>query len=325
MTRKTLLFLVFLVALGFLSVYPESRSEKKTAKISVPEILPLKLRYKVGETLYYRLVRNNSNFKMDGTKSGEMKVITYFTRTRLQDDSEGKAQEKFVWKRFQFGQTMGLHPLKMVEFNPARNFSLVYSVNEELAISKFDFSPLPRTMDGFFFMILTWDAVTFDAAVRPTKSLLIPDEARIGAEFRPTREPHDFVFEFPPLVTDCKYTFSGKDRVKILGVTTVDDIPCAIIEFAESENRVEMNLHLKPIEFKIRGFEHFWGKTYVSLDDGRVVRGELVGPVAMIQDIQGPGPAKTEHSEFLVIGYLEMNLLSEKEFQAELKTSPEEK
>jgi hypothetical protein len=247
-----------------------------------------------------------------------MKVLTYFTRTRLKDDSQGKVQEKFTWKSFKFGQTVGPGPLKMVEFKPAENFSLVYSVNEEEAISKFDFSSLPKTMDGFMFMILTWDAVTFDASVRPTKSLPIPDEARIGTEFREAREPHDFVFEFPPLVTDSKYTFSGKSWVKILGLTTVRNIPCAIIEFAESENRVEMNLHLRPVEFKSHGFEHFWGKTYLSLEDGRVVRGELVGPVAMMQDIQRPGLEKPERTELLIMGYLEMDLLSGEEFQTEL-------
>jgi len=270
------------------------------------------------------MVRENINFKMDGTKFGEMKVVTYFTRTRLKDDSEGRVQEKFTWKSFRFGQTWTAQPLKMTEFKPADNFSLVYSVNEDMAISKFDFSSLPRTMDGFMFMILTWDAVTFDASVRPTQTLHIPDEARIGTEFKESREPHDFVFEFPPLVTDSKYTFSGKSWVKIAGLTTVRNIPCAIIEFAESENRVEMNMHLKPMEFKNHGFEHFWGKTYLSLEDGRTVRGELVGPVVMIQDIQAAGPGIPEHMELFIIGHLEMDLLSEEEFEAELDKVREE-
>jgi len=301
----------------FLNVWG-SGLEKRPSKISVPEVLPLKLRYKVGETLHYRLIRDNINFKMDGTKSGEMKVVTYFTRTRLKDDSEGKVQERFTWKSFRFGQAWADQTLKMNEFKPAENFSLVYSLNEDMAISKFDFSSLPKTMEGFMFMILTWDAVTFDASVRPTETLRIPDEARIGAEFREDREPHDFVFEFPPLVTDSKYTFSGKSWVRIAGLTSVRNIPCAVIEFGQSENRVEMNLQLKPMELKNRGFEHFWGKTYLSLEDGRVVRGELVGPLVMIQDIQSPGPGIPEHMELFVIGYLEMDLLSEEEFEAAL-------
>ncbi len=325
MTKRVFYLIAILAGLGLFSIAPGSGSEKGPSKISVPEKLPLKLRYKAGETLYYRLVRENFNFKMDGTKSGEMKVVTYFTRTRLKDDIEGKVQERFTWKSFRFGQTWTAQPLKMNEFKPAEDFSLVYSVNEDMAISKFDFSSLPRTMDGFMFMILTWDAVTFDASVRPTETLTIPDEARIGAEFRESREPHDFVFEFPPLVTDSKYTFSGKSWVKIAGLTTVRNVPCAIIEFAQSENRVEMNLHLKPLEIKTRGFEHFWGKTYLSLEDGRVVRGELVGPVVMIEDMQRTGPETPEHIELLVMGYLEMDLLSKENFQAELDRAGEEK
>jgi hypothetical protein len=323
MTRRTFLVLVFLLAVGARAVCPGSEPAQKAAKISVPETLPLKLRYKVGETLYYRLARQNNNFKIDGTNAGEMRAVAYFSRTRLEDGSDGNVREKFTWKRFEFGQGVGPTPLKMSEFRPAENFSLVYSVNEEEAISKFDFSSLPRTLEGFMFMILSWDAVTFDAAVRPTRSLRIPEEARVGAEFREKREPRDFVFEFPPLVTDSKYTFSGKSWVRILGLTTVRDIPCAIVEFAESENRVEMNLHLRSVEIKSRGFEHFWGKTYLSLEDGRVVKGELVGPISMIQDIQMPGREHPDHAELLIIGYLEMDLLSEEEFNAELKRTTE--
>jgi hypothetical protein len=319
MTKRSFLPVVLFLAVAAWAVCPGSEPAQKTAKIFVPETLPLKLRYKVGETLHYRLARQNNNFKIDGTNAGEMRAVAYFSRTRLEDSSDGKVREKFTWKRFEFGQSMGPTPLKLSEFKPGADFSLVYSVSEEEAISKFDFSSLPRTLEGFMFMILSWDAVTFDAAVRPTKNLRVPEEARIGAEFRETREPHDFVFEFPPLVTDSKYTFSGKSWVRILGLTAVHDIPCAIVEFAESENRVEMNLHLQSVEIKSRGFEHFWGKTYVSLEDGRVVKGELVGPVTMVQDIQMPGRKQPDHAELLIIGYLEMDLLSEEEFNAGLK------
>ena len=319
-----LLPLLLISCLALFSLGGSGRSsEKKPEKISVPEILPLKLRYKVGETLYYRLVRQNYNFKLDGTKSGEMRAVTYFTRTRLDDDSQGRVNEKFVWKSFFMGQSMTPSPLKMSEFKEAENFTLLYSVNDAKAIQKLDFSSLPRTLSGFFFMILAWDAVTFDGATRPTQYLSIPEEAKIGTEFIDTQGPDDLVFSFPPLVTDSKYTFSGKNWVKLTGASLVKKIPCAIIEFANLENRVEINLHLKPMEIKTQGFEHFWGKTYLSLEDGRIVRGELVGPVALIQEIKMPGQEKAEHSELLAVGYLEMDLLSEEEFHSELRKTKE--
>jgi hypothetical protein len=317
--KNGFLFLILFVGVLVLYNFLSSESNIEEEKISVPEVLPLKLRYKVGETLYYCLVRENFNFKLDGRKSGGMKAVAYFTRTRLDDDNQGRVNEKFSWKGFWFGQTMTPGPVKMKEFEAGENFSIIHSVNDDEALSKYDFSSLPRTMDGFFFMILTWDAVTFDGMIRPTKYLPIPDETRVGAEFKETREPHDFVFEYPPLVTDSKYTFSGKSWMKILGVTTVHDIPCVIIEFANLENRVLMNIHLKPMEMRIQGFEHFWGKTYLSLEDGRIIRGELVGPITMIQDLQMPGLEKPEHTEFFTMGYLEMDLLSEEEFKAALK------
>ncbi len=80
-----------------------------------------------------------------------------------------------------------------------------------------------------------------------------------------------------------------------------------------------MNIHLKPIEVRTQGFEHFWAKAYLSLEDGRIVRGELMGPVTLIQDLQMPGQEKPKRMESLTIGYLEMDLLSEEEFKDELK------
>ncbi len=312
-------FFVLLIGVLVLAYSLSSELNIAKEKISVPELLPLKLRYKVGETLYYRLARESFDFKLDGTKSGEMKVVTYFTRTRLENDSQGRVNEKFTWKGFWFGQSLTPEPAKMTEFKASENFTLHHSVNDDEALSKYDFSSLPRTMEGFFFMILTWDAVTFDGMVRPTKYFPIPDKARIGSEFRETRKPPDLVFEYPPLVTDSKYSFSGKSSSKVLGMTVVRNIPCAIIESANLGNRVFMNIHLKPIEVRTQGFEHFWAKAYLSLEDGRIVRGELMGPVTLIQDLQMPGQEKPKRMESLTIGYLEMDLLSEEEFKDELK------
>jgi hypothetical protein len=318
MKKKRLLISVLSIGVLLSSVPWGLARSAEQHRVTLPEVVPLKLRYEVGETLFYRLTRLNNNFRMDGTKSGEMKVVTYFTRTRLPNDAEGRVQEKFVWKRFEFGQSMTAAPAKLAEFKGGEGFSLVYSVNDADAIYKLDFSSLPRTFEGFIFMILTWDAVTFDGSTRPTQYLSIPDKAPIGAEFKETREAPDLTFSYPPFVNDSKYHFSGKGWTKVTGISTIKDIPCAVVESANLENRVEMNLSIQSLNIKIQGLEHFWTKTYLSLVDGRIVRGELVGPVAMIQDTQLPGREKPDHSEFLVIGYLDMDLLSEAEFNAEL-------
>lgn len=319
MKKKTLLLPVLFIGAGLWFGHLNSAPSVARQKPSLPESVPLNLRYKVGETLGYRLKRLNNNFRIDGTKSGEMKVVTYFTRTRLPDDALGRVQERFVWKRFEFGQSLTAEPAKLTEFKEAENFTLDFSVNEDMAIKKFDFSSLPRTMDGFMFMILTWDAVTFDGLTRPTPGLRIPDEAPLGAQFEDRTDPRDFVFSFPPIVTESKYSFSGKSWVKLVGVSRVKGVPCALLQAGQMENRVVMNMHLKPLELQNRGFEHFWAQTYLSLEDGRIVRGELVGPVAITLDLRGPGQSEPQRSELLTIGYLEMDLLSEAEFNGELK------
>lgn len=290
------------------------------AESRVPEILPLKLRYPVGTILHYRLARHNPNFKTDGTPSGAMDMYALFTRTRLEDDPQGKIRERFVFNCFKFGQSMTPAPVRMVEFKAARGYTMDYSVSESDGITKLDFSSLPRTLDGFFFMIMTWDAVTFDGMTRPTKTLLVPDAAPIGRKIEDLSGPSIFPFEYPPLVTDSKYSFSGKNEVKVLGVGRVTNVPCAIIEFRMAENTVDMNLRVKPMEVKTHGFEHFWGKTFLSLEDGRIVRGELVGPVLLTIETTMPGKDTPDRSTTLAMGYLEMDLLTIEEFAKELKS-----
>jgi hypothetical protein len=318
MGKKT--FLVSALFIGVLlssapRTFPQGVGQDK---LTLPGVVPLKLRYKVGETLHYRLTRLNKSFRMDGTKSGEMKVVAYFTRNRLADDAEGRVREKFVWKRFEFGQSLTASPAELSEFKEAEDFSLVYSVNDGDAIYKLDFSSLPRTFPGFIFMILTWDAFTFDGLARPTQYLSVPDTAPIGAVFKETREAPDLVFSYPPLVNESKYHFSGKGWVRVNGIGLIKGVPCVIVDSANLENTVEMNLRIQSMSIKTQGLEHFWAKTYLSLEDGRIVKGELAGPVAMIQDVRMPGREKPDHSEFQVIGYLDMDLLSEAEFTAEL-------
>lgn len=288
-------------------------------RVSLREPLPLKPRYEVGETLHYRLLRHTTFFKMDGTRFGEHRALAHFTRTRLEDDGRGRIRERFTWKSFCFGQSMVPDkPAAVSYLEEAENFSLTCSVQDENAISKFDFSTLPGTLKGMWFMIMSWDAVTFDGLVRPQDHFPFPDEALIGTEIHGTRGAYDFEFEYPPIVTDSRYSFSGRSGSRVLGVGMIDDIPCAIVEFSGSENVVVMNMEFTPVSIKSLGFEHLWGKTYLSLEDGRILRGELVAPVTQVQDITMPGRNEPEHAEFLAMQRLELELLSRGEFESEV-------
>jgi len=290
--------------------------------LSVRGPLPLKLRYDVGETLYYRLVRHTTLFAMDGSRFGEQEAVAYFTRTRLENDSQGRAREKFAWKSFAFGQSMDPNvPARLSYLREAENFSLVCSVQDEDMLLKFDFSALPRTIEGFWFMVMSWDAVTFDGPVRGQEQFPFPDEAFIGTEIKGTRGRHDFEFDYPPLVSNSSYTFSGENSSRLLGVGIVRDIPCAIVEFSHSENGITMNFDVAPVKLKIRGFEHIWGKTYLSLEDGRIVKGELVAPVAQVQDMQLPGEGEPRHIELLALQRLDLDMLAREDFDSEVMES----
>jgi hypothetical protein len=288
-------------------------------KISLGEPVPLRLRYPTGETIHYKLLRHSIFFQMDGTRFGEHRAAAYFTRTRLPDDSAGRIQERFTWEAFSFGETMMPNkPLEMAYLKEAEGFSLRGSVEDHEMIDGFDFSGLPRTIQGLWFMIMSWDAVTFDGLTRPQEHFDFPDSATIGTSVESTQGPYDFQFEYPPIVADSKYHFSGNSTSRLIGVSMVKGIPCAIVEFSTTENTVEMNMQLAPFAISSTGFEHLWGRTYLSLEDGRVVKGEAVAPVTQVQTIRMPDQDRTQHGEFLVVQQLEMDMLSPEQFEKEV-------
>jgi len=314
---------VFIVGAVIILLIPPVMSEASddafgTASLGDP--LQLNLRYPVGTTLYYRLLRHSDMFNMDGSKFGQHEAIAYFSRTRLEDDERGRVGERFTWKYFAFGQSIVPgEPITMSPLKEAEDFSLICSVQDEEILTKFDFSRLPRTLEGLWFMIMSWDAITFDGPVRPQEHFDFPSAAPIGTEVKSTRGAHDFVFAYPPIMDGSSYSFSGNNRSMVLGITRVKDIPCAIIEFYDSGNVIHMNMSFSAVKSESRGMEHFWGKTYLSLEDGSVVKGELVAPVMQTQDLQMPGQSKPERMEYLVMQKLELEILSPAEFESEIK------
>lgn len=324
MNKRMLGVGTLVVSFSFIFIIITSNSSENQEWDFLKKPLPLKLRYKVGETLHYRLYRHNNHFKMDGSNAGEFKALAYYTRTRVENDNQGKVREKFIWKSFMAGQSMVPdQPAKMSYLKEAEDFSLTFSVEGEDVLNKFDFSSLPRTFEGLWFMIMVWDAITFDAPVRPQEHFKFPDKALIGTETYDTHEPWEFPIDFPPLVTDSKYFFSGKSYSRVIGVGLEKNIPCAIVEFPVLENKVYMNFYLKPAKVKASGFEHFWAKTYLSLEDGRIVKGELHGPILMVHDIWMGDQKEPTHDEYFVLQMLDLDLLSAKEFNSLVKEQKE--
>jgi len=287
--------------------------------IDLKKQIPLKMRYPVGEILHYRLIRHSDFFRVSGTKFGEHKAVAYFTRTRIENDSGGRTREKFTWKKFAFGESFNPNePQKLSYLKEADGFSLTCSVEDEDLITKLDFSSLPRTLLGMWFMIMSWDAVTFDSAVRPQNYYDFPDSALIGSEFRNTRGSYDFHFKYLPFMADSKYTFSGKNHSKIIGVSIEKGTPCAIIEFSNSENMINIKIDLNTTQMASRSLEHFWGKTYISLKDGRILKGDLIAPVSQVQDMFIRGQDEHQHLEYFVLQRLELELLSADKFEQEI-------
>ena len=313
-TKGCLVVQLVLLALA-VTQGPALAQPVESALVDLSRPLPLKLAYPVGETLRYRLDRQAMSYAMDGRKVGEVRSVAFFTRTRLPDHPELGVQEELTWDWFEHGQSLTDAPAETRRFEAAEGFTLVFYPNAADCLERLDFSEVPATMDGFNFMIMTWDVFSFDGLTRPNPHFPFPDSALVGEIIHETRGPHDFRFQFPPVVTDSRYSFSGKNQARILGVSNLGGEPSVVVEFLGAENPFEMTLHYGPFPMRVTGFEHLWGKSYLSLRDARIVRGELAVHNTIV--VQGLGVAEGEPlglSEASNIGDIRLQLLSTEEY-----------
>lgn len=63
--------------------------------------------------------------------------------------------------------------------------------------------------------------------------------------------------------------------VRWMGVTTLDSIPCAVLEYRQMEGKVEVEL----TGFKMKGRSHYWGTIWISLLTRRMERAEMTEDV----------------------------------------------
>ena len=308
---------ILIVAVLFVDLaFGQSAVSSGDAQALVNSPLPLMPRYEQGRPLYDTLTRHDVIFTLEGAKTSEHKSVSHFIRTRGADGADGRIREQFRWASFRWGKTNGPDEvLKTREVKEAQGWTLEFSMADSDLPEAADFSDLQRDWGGFHFRIAVYDAITFDGMSRPTARLPLPEEAPIGAEVKATDGGRVFDFGFPPLFSKFEYTLGRKHSARILGVSLVDDVKCAIVEFSGPENKFESTLNLQGVEVAGHGFEHFWGKTYLALDDGRILKGELVGPVTQVLDILIPGQEQPRRQQQLIMQHVTLELVSEQEFR----------
>jgi hypothetical protein len=124
---------------------------------------------------------------------------------------------------------------------------------------------------AILFRVLILDGWTWDAVVHGLRMAAGP-EVSLGREFVIPGWDSARVI---PLGVNAEVRYRlAPIRTRADGVTLCGDEPCLRVAFRIEGNEVEQ--HMGPMQ--IDGVESFHGAAYLSLHDGRLVRGELWGP-----------------------------------------------
>lgn len=75
----------------------------------------------------------------------------------------------------------------------------------------------------------------------------------------------------------------AKIELNWIGISMINNKPCAIIEYRALDNKLELNLK----EMKSKGSELYWGKTLISLENKQIEYAEIYSNTIQEMEIQG--------------------------------------
>jgi len=299
--KKLVLFFCLII---FINVHSQS---KLTSVLN--DKYDISLRPEIGDISYYKLERINIFIDDKGEVNNNQKFIIYFTR-ECSDYETGLPVEKYTFDRFYIGANRVLEEIEMKQVKTVEGFTFKSKLSDSEILEKIDYSSIPKTFESLMFMIMTWDVITFDGLTRTSEDLEIPKFIKIGDEFISKVSENFFKFDFEPILRESHYRFIGKDKSIFKGISIVNNEPAAIMFFMSEYNEISMDMNLMNINQL--GREFFYGNSYISLNDGKILKGELVSPVYFKQRMGRGEDAQT--SNFLVIQKLFLNLLSKSDY-----------
>ncbi len=239
--------------------------------------------YAIGDKDYYHIQTVYLEMDDAGRVAQTSILDGYFSKEAIREEKDKKFY-RFTWKYVKTGSRKGKGEIKEYEIMPfTRGFQYELSY-EEITGHRFpfDFSPIPKTMAGWTFVVKLFDAHTFDviawldnydqkldhlgdSASLPVENALIP-------------------MDFPPLFTDT-YFKQAPFYASLHGLTLFKDEPCAILAFRSDDSSVRMVANINNMKLPTDGVSYYLGEIFLSLETGKVVWGKIIERVDSITSL----------------------------------------
>jgi len=242
-----------------------------------------------------RLVRRNDIVVDDGRIDSRLRAEVVLSRSPAEGAGARPREEIVEWDAYRFGFAQGGTPLEPAAFPRASEIAFRWVPGEtDLLASPVDVSGLVDGVAGVFLQAMLLDATTWDALLDELVDR-VGSRVAIGTIVRIPAWDAGRPLPGPSGTPSGDYRM-GPTRIEVAGITRVGGEPCALLWFSTEGSEVTQSFELGTVSIAMAGGEWFRGTMAVSLVDGRVVRGELWGPVVQRVETRLGDGGPTERS-----------------------------
>jgi hypothetical protein len=253
--------------------------------ISVTKLLQqsydLRPEYRVGAKDFYRITTVYLDMDDYGRVSHRAVLEGDFSREIVSMQKEGHT-EFFEWMCVKKGEQEGQGEITEYTALPySKGFQYTFSewTREHFPV---DLSSIPKSMEGWKFVVKLIDAHTFDVLANLNNYeghlTQVGDSALLPASAIPVS------MNFPPLFTDTYFT-NADLTITFLGIALFQGEPCAILVFRSEKNGLHMVTNMNGMKFPSDGTSYYWGEIFLSLEDKKIVRGKIFERVDMVTSL----------------------------------------
>lgn len=234
---------------------------------------------KAGEQHRYQFRRQNLLLDRQGRVMQRTVFEGALVRTLQEEKQPSIWAERLQWERFGMGQSQGPNNKPVVKELPgAKDFAFdFFPPTFNYLNPPGDYTRLGDPMAGYGLKVAMMDVCGFDAL------LMFMSEGMHGLQIGQTVtsapwQQGQAITATEGAAVAGQYSL-GAMTVSVAGLTRRGGEPCLLLWFTAEGNDVTQDVDNPQIKMHMKATEYFRGTMAVSLRDGRVVGGELWGPL----------------------------------------------
>jgi len=282
-----ILIILILVVFAMAPMNPFFISDRENSDETAREY-DLSFKDREGDVDYYKMRTVYYHGNAIGITQNRDELITAVKREVLQILKDSH-RVKYTWANSKLGHANSLKgeidDWKTLTFSDG----FIYSLDlENMQFPEcIDFGPLPKSMDGFRFMVNILDAHAQFELLRTEASGRISGLKRVGDRVVCPDAHQTAILDFPPFSTDSTFTNGDYDTV-FIGIWNRDGKSLAVLEYNNSESKLSNTVNWNPEwAFIQRGTSNFWGHVYIDLESGKLAKGDLFEYVVIEMSSKG--------------------------------------